>query len=139
MKYLRALRLNFSTSWTWNTMEFSSWSFPLRGHEVSYNSPVKLFHFVDVKYDRVPKLKFSTSWTWNIVRFSSQTFLLRGHEILSSSPIKLFHFMDMKYLRVLFVDMKYRTVLQLNFSTSWTWNIVEFSSSTFPLCEHEIW
>ena len=110
---------------------------PLHGDDISQSSPAKHFHFSVMKYLRVIQLYFSTLQTLSIVELSSQTLPLRGHEIKFSSlpfPLcghellqsllaKLFHFMDMKYDRV----------LQLNFSISWTLNMVKFFSYNVSL------
>ena len=110
---------------------------PLHGDDISQSSPAKHFHFSVMKYLRVIQLYFSTLQTFSIVELSSQTLPLRGHEIKFSSlpfPLcghellqsllaKLFHFMDMKYDRV----------LQLNFSISWTLNMVKFFSYNVSL------
>ena len=110
---------------------------PLHGDDISQSSPAKHFHFSVMKYLRVIQLYFSTLHTLSIVELSSQMLPLRGHEIKFSSlpfPLcghellqsllaKLFHFMDMKYDRV----------LQLNFSISWTLNMVKFFSYNVSL------
>ena len=110
---------------------------PLHGDDISQSSPAKHFHFSVMKYLRVIQLYFSTLQTLSIVELSSQTlplhgheikfsslpFPLCGHELLQSLLAKLFHFMDMKYDRV----------LQLNFSISWTLNMVKFFSYNVSL------
>ena len=136
MKYLRVIQLYFSTLQTLSIVElssqtlslrgheikFSSWPFPLRGHELLQSFLVKLFHFVDMKYDRVLQLNFSISWTLNMAKFFTYNvplelpqgspvkhFTLRRHEIPQISPVKLFQFVPMNF-----------RFLQWNSSTSWT-------------------
>ena len=94
-----------------------------------------------MKCSRVPQRNFSISWPWTTVEFRVDTKYCRSLH---------FHFLDMNYSWVPqhifhFVGMKYRRSLQLNFSTSRTWNLPEFCNRAFftlltlNLCELSKW
>ena len=58
-KYRLALQLNFSTSWKWYILEFSSYIFPIPGHEICKGFLCKLlFRFVEMKILGVFWLQF---------------------------------------------------------------------------------